>query len=133
MKKFKDYSKLICFIKPHSVLFVVSVFFMLLTQLIEKIASVGAIIPFITILIAGNKINIPHNIDLPFSLNENLRHITDYVNSIDRLSLLGWLVIGIAVAFFFKEIFNCLHVVVCPLFNLFYFFGILNRIFKIST
>jgi ABC-type multidrug transport system fused ATPase/permease subunit len=109
MKKFKDYSKLICFIKPHSVLFVVSVFFMLLTQLIEKIASVGAIIPFITILIAGNKINIPNSINLPFSLNENLRQITDYVNSIDRLNLLGWLVIGIAVAFFFKEIFTILH------------------------
>ena len=109
MRKFKDYSKLLHFIKPHSVLFAISVFFMLLTQLIEKIASVGAIIPFITILIAGNKINIPEGIRLPLVINNSLRQMTDYVNSIDRLSLLGWLVIGIAVAFLFKGIFTILH------------------------
>ena len=109
MKKFKDYRKLLIFIKPHSLLFAISVFFMLLTQLIEKIASVGAIIPFITILIAGNKINIPDSIRLPVCLNDHFRQMIVYVNSIDRLSLLGWLVFSIAVAFFFKEIFTILH------------------------
>ena len=109
MKKFEDYKKLLHFIKPHSVLFMISVFFMLLTQLIEKVASVGVIIPFITILIAGNKINIPDSIHLPLFLDEHLRQMIEHVNSIDRLTLLGWLVICIAVAYFFKEIFTILH------------------------
>jgi subfamily B ATP-binding cassette protein MsbA len=109
MKKFDDYIKLLRFIKRHSALFVVSVFFMFLTQLIEKIASVGAIIPFITILIAGNKITLPQNVNLPIFLDDKIRNIVSRVNSVERLDLLVWLVFGIAIAFLFKEIFNILH------------------------
>lgn len=109
MRKFDDYKRLIGFIKPHKWIFISSAVSMFFESVLGKIASVGAIVPFVTILLAGDKIAVPQSTDVGGFLRQGADNIASYLNSLDRLTLLNWLVAGVLILFLLKELFTYLH------------------------
>jgi ATP-binding cassette, subfamily B, bacterial MsbA len=109
MKKFKEYFRLIGFIKPHLWVFIGSAVCMAIATFMGKIATIGAIIPFVTVILAGKKITLPDQTRLPEFLSATVSDFVNYINSLDRLQVLYTLIFGVLVLYFLKEIFTFLY------------------------
>lgn len=99
----KNYIRLIGFVKPYFGLLTSAVVFVSLSTLVGNVASIGLIIPFVTGIIAGKQIEVPAGI------NPKIVQIVGYLNSIEKLQLLYFVVSVLVISFFLKGIFTILH------------------------
>ncbi len=109
MRRFRDYIRFIGFIKPHLWIFIVAAGCMMVETVVGKAASIGAIIPSVTIVLAGKKIILPHQSNMPEFIEDIANKAVNYINSLDRLHLLYLIIYGILVLFLVKEIFTFLQ------------------------
>ncbi|MCK5306906.1 MAG: ABC transporter ATP-binding protein [Candidatus Omnitrophica bacterium] len=109
MRKSNDYRRLISFVRPHRGMFVSSVFLMLSSSVLDKVASIGLIIPFVSILIAGRRIEMPAEVNLPGFVSSFVQAVFSYLNSLEPLRLLNLLVVSMLVAFLLKGISSFFH------------------------
>ena len=110
MRKFKNYLRLMGFIKPHIGIFISSAAGMVIATFVGKIASIGAIIPFVTVILAGKKISLPSESNVPQFLSNTSNNLVNYINSLDKLQVLYMLIVIVLVMFLLKGIFTFLYV-----------------------
>ena len=99
MRKFKNYVRLIGFIKPHTGIFISSAVGMTVATFEGKIASIGAIIPFVTVILAGKKISLPNESNVPQFLSNTSNNLVNHINSLDKLQVLYMLIVIVLVMF----------------------------------
>ena len=110
MRKFKNYVRLIGFIKPHIGIFISSTAGMVVATFVGKIASIGAIIPFVTVILADKKISLPNESNVPQFLSNAFNNLVNHINSLDKLQVLCMLIFIVLVMFLLKGIFTFLYV-----------------------
>ncbi len=110
MRKFKNYLRLMGFIKPHIGIFISSAAGMVIATFVGKIASIGAIIPFVTVILAGKKISLPSESNVPQFLSNTSNNLVNHINSLDKLQVLYMLIVIVLVMFLLKGIFTFLYV-----------------------
>lgn len=95
----KDYIRLIKYTKPHIWVLISASIFMVLSQLFQPVSLIS-LIPFIRKVLIGDKIILP-NKDLPAIFYQ----LTDKINSIPRIKLLGMFIVFYLVMFLLRSIF----------------------------
>ena len=95
----KDYIRLIKYTKPHLRVLIPASVFMVFSQLFQPVSLV-ALIPFINRVLMGDKITLP-NTNLP----PQLYQLTDKINSMPQLKLLGFFIIFYLVTFLIRSVF----------------------------
>ncbi|MDD2702899.1 MAG: ABC transporter ATP-binding protein [Candidatus Omnitrophica bacterium] len=99
---FKEYFKFVRFLKPHSGLLGLAVFFMAVSSVFDWV-SIAMIVP------ASDKILNNGKIIFPVSLPSSAGAVVAYFNSLKQTELLKMLIIFVPVLFLLKGVFNFLY------------------------
>lgn len=100
---FKEYTRLLRFVKPHINMLVFAVLSMVVCSLMGSV-SLGMIIPFVDKVISGKDIALSANMQLPQALNS----LVTRLNSMNSVSLLKILMIAGFFLFLIRQVFEYL-------------------------
>jgi len=102
---FKDYKRLLGFVKPHLWVLAVAFLCMLIYSVINGISPSAALIPAIDKIISGSKVTIPSRVNAP----QFIVNLVDIVNGWPQKELMTVLLIGALIFFLFRNIFDFLQ------------------------